>query len=75
MKTFKEFSNNSVYMLKDAMIKNKVEIIAASEKKSYDIIDKIMKGIAKTHNISGQKLHDDWVKKYNITPDKWIKKQ
>ena len=75
MKTFKQFSNNPVSMLKAAIIKKKSVIIEASDKEAYDIIDKIMTDIAKTHNISGQKLHDEWMKKYDITPDEWIKKQ
>jgi hypothetical protein len=75
MKTFKQFSDNPVSMLKAAIVKKKSAITAASDKEAYDIIDKIMTDIAKTYNISGQKLHDEWVKKYNTTPDEWIKKQ
>ena len=75
MKTFKQFSNNPVSMLKAAIVKKKSIITTASDKESYDIIDKIMTDIAKTHNISGEELHDMWVKKYDITPDEWIKKK
>jgi len=40
---------------------------------SYDAIDKLMKKIAKDYNITANELHDLWVKKYNETPDDWIK--
>ena len=39
-----------------------------------DIIDKIMTRIAKSHGISGQKLHDMWVDQYDQIPDTWIMK-
>jgi len=75
MKTFKQFTGDPVSKLKIAIIKKKSAIISASDKEAYDIIDKIMTAIAKTHDISGQELHDMWVKKYNVTPDEWIAKQ
>ena len=67
MKTFKEFHNNPVSVLKTEML-NK-------SKHTYNIIDRMMKKISKSHGISGQELHDKWVKKYKMTPDEWIKKQ
>jgi len=33
-----------------------------------------MTRIAKSHGISGQKLHDMWVDKYKQIPDTWIMK-
>jgi hypothetical protein len=42
---------------------------------SYDSIDKLMQKICKDADISGQKLHDMFVDKHNLTPDTWIKKQ
>jgi Domain of unknown function (DUF6321)/ParB-like nuclease domain len=42
---------------------------------SYDSIDKLMQKICKDADISGQKLHDMFVDKHNLTPDNWIKKQ
>ena len=42
---------------------------------SYDSIDKLMQKLCKDHDISGQKLHDMFVDKHNLTPDTWIKKQ
>jgi hypothetical protein len=75
MKTFKQFSDNPVSMLKAAIVKKKSAITTASDKEAYDIIDKIMTDIAKTYDISGEELHDMWVKKYDITPDEWIKKK
>jgi hypothetical protein len=41
---------------------------------NYENIDTMMQRICKTHNITGQKLHDDFVKKHNLIPDNWIKK-
>ena len=40
---------------------------------SYDAIDSLMKKIAKQHNITAKELHDLWIKKYDQTPDDWIK--
>jgi predicted chitinase len=40
---------------------------------SYDAIDSLMKKIAKQHNITAKELHDLWMKKYDQTPDDWIK--
>jgi len=42
---------------------------------SYDSIDKLMQKICKDADISGQKLHDMFVDKHNLTPDTWIKRQ
>lgn len=67
MRSFKEFHNNPVSELKTEMLKK--------SNHTYDTIDKMMKKISKDHGISGQELHDKWVKKYKVTPDEWIKKQ
>jgi hypothetical protein len=67
MRSFKQFLNNPVSELKTEML-NK-------SNHTYDSIDSMMKKISKSHDISGQELHDKWVKKYKITPDEWIKKQ
>jgi predicted chitinase len=40
---------------------------------SYDAIDSLMKKIAKQYNITAKELHDLWIKKYDQTPDDWIK--
>ena len=58
--------------LKAALLANAEKIKNASEKEVYDIIDKIMTRIAKSHGLSGQKLHDMWVKKYKEIPDTWV---
>jgi hypothetical protein len=58
--------------LKAALLAHKEEITAADEDGVYDIIDKLMTRIAKSHGISGQKLHDMWVDKYKQIPDTWI---
>jgi hypothetical protein len=40
----------------------------------YKTIDAMMQKICRAHNITGQKLHDDFVKATNLIPDNWIKK-
>jgi GNAT superfamily N-acetyltransferase len=45
-----------------------------SDDEVYNIINKIMTRIAKSHGISGQKLHDMWVAKYKQIPDTWVMK-
>jgi len=41
----------------------------------YDQIDLIMQKICQKHNLTGDKLHDDFVDKHHMVPDNWIKKQ
>lgn len=41
---------------------------------SYDAIDKVMKKIAKDYNITTTTLHKNFVKRYKMIPDDWIKK-
>jgi hypothetical protein len=53
--------------LKKALLKNK--------KTDYDSIDRMMKRIAKDHDITGKQLHDYWVADYKMTPDAWIKQE
>jgi RNA polymerase sigma factor (sigma-70 family) len=43
------------------------------DKHDYNTIDKLMKNIAKKHRITGDALHDLFVRKYHKTPDSWIK--
>jgi len=42
---------------------------------SYSAIDRVMLDISDTAGIQSDKLHKDWVKKYGVTPDTWIKNQ
>lgn len=42
-------------------------------KLNYDSIDSIMQKISKKYNITGDKLHKDFVKKHKLIPDNWIK--
>ena len=57
-----------------ALMANKLKIhrVKTNKKKVYDIIDGLMQSIALAHDITGQKLHDMWVKKYKEIPDTWI---
>jgi len=66
---------DSVNKLKIALVKKKDKIRSAPDDKVYDIIDKIMKKISKSDDISGQELHDKWVDEYDMIPDKWIMKE
>lgn len=43
------------------------------KKHDYDTIDRLMKKIASRHKITGQALHDLFIKKYRSTPDDYIK--
>lgn len=45
------------------------------KKLDYDHIDLIMQKICQKHNLTGDKLHDDFVSKHHRVPDNWIKKQ
>jgi hypothetical protein len=66
--------NQAVPELKAALLSQKVKLQKASDEDVYDIIDAMMTRIAKTHGISGQKLHDMWVDQYDQVPDTWIMK-
>jgi hypothetical protein len=66
--------NKAVPELKSALIAQKTKLQKASDDEVYDIVDTIMTRIAKTHGISGQKLHDMWVDQYDQVPDTWIMK-
>lgn len=46
-----------------------------ADPKSYDAIDHMMQTIARNHNISAKQLHDLFVKKHGVIPDKWTKEQ
>lgn len=65
----------AVEELKAALIARKQRLQSASDDQVYNSIDKIMTRIAKTHSISGQKLHDMWVDRYKQVPDTWIMKE
>ena len=64
--------NRAVEELRAALLARKEKLQAASDDQVYDIIDKIMTRIARSHSISGQQLHDMWVDKYKEIPDTWI---
>ena len=66
--------NQAVPQLKAALLAKKSTLQKATDNQVYDIIDSIMTRIAKAHGISGQKLHDMWVKQYDQIPDTWIMK-
>lgn len=43
------------------------------DKHDYDTIDTLMRKIASKHHITGKALHDLFIKKFDRTPDEWIK--
>lgn len=58
--------------------KLKKELLAAKKagkKLDYDSIDAMMQRICRQHNLTGDKLHDDFVDETGMIPDNWIKKQ
>jgi hypothetical protein len=60
----------AVETLEKALVKAKKRGI----KLDYDKIDKMMQLICKEHNLTGDKLHDDFVEKHHMWPDTWIEK-
>lgn len=64
--------DRAVEELRAALLAKKDQLQSASDDQVYDIIDKIMTRIARSHSISGQKLHDMWVDRYKQIPDTWI---
>ena len=66
--------SQAVPQLKSALLARKEKLQSATDDQVYDIINKIMTRIAKAHGLSGQELHDMWVKQYKQIPDTWIMK-
>ena len=64
--------DRAVAELKSALLAKRDQLQSATDDQVYSIIDKIMTRIARSHSISGQKLHDMWVDKYKQIPDTWI---
>jgi hypothetical protein len=64
--------NQAVPELKAALLARQAKLQSATDDQVYDIIDSIMTRIAKSHGMSGQKLHDMWVDQYDQVPDTWI---
>jgi hypothetical protein len=62
----------AVEELKSALLAKRDQLQSATDDQVYSIIDKMMTRIARSHSISGQKLHDMWVDKYKQIPDTWI---
>jgi hypothetical protein len=83
MKTFKQYleenmnhgkDHEAVEELKSALLAKKEEIQSVKDDsdKVYNIIDKLMTSVAKSHGLSGQEMHDMWVGCYKEVPDTWI---
>ena len=70
MKTFKQYLNEE-FCCVTALEKGLKKL----DKHDYDSINKLMMGISKKGNITGQQLHDYFVAKHGKTPDDWIKEQ
>ena len=65
----------AVSELRAALLSHQDRLQKASDDQVYAIIDRIMTRIARSHSISGQKLHDIWVDRYKEIPDTWIMNQ
>lgn len=65
-------NRSAVAELKAALLAKKDQIQSATDDDVYAIIDRMMTGIARSHNISGKELHDLWVDEYKQIPDQWI---
>jgi len=83
MKSFKQYlkenmnhgkDHEAVEELKSALLAKKEEIQSVKDDsdKVYNIIDKLMTAVAKSHGLSGQQMHDLWVDCYKEVPDTWI---
>lgn len=57
----------------ESAVSDLVKKLPSLEKHDYDTIDTLMRKIAKKHHITGKALHDLFVKKFDRTPDDWIK--
>ncbi len=42
---------------------------------NYNSIDKLMRRLAKDHDITPRELHDRFKAKHKMIPDDWVKKQ
>ena len=70
-----DHDQSAVEELRAALLAKQDQLQSATDDQVYNIIDRIMTRIAKSHNISGKKLHDMWVRKYRQIPDTWIMKK
>jgi hypothetical protein len=60
-------------VLSESAVKQLAKKLPSLEKHDYTTIDKLMRTVAKQHNITGKALHDLFVRKFHLTPDNWIK--
>lgn len=60
-------------ILLESAAKELKDQLPSLKKHDYDTIDKLMQKIAKKHKITGDSLHNLFVKRYKSTPDDWIK--
>lgn len=61
-----------------AVAELKKDLLAAKKrgvKMDYDGVAEVMEKVWNKHNMTGQKLHDVFVKEVGLIPDTWIKKQ
>jgi uncharacterized protein YjaZ len=60
-------------LLSESATQELAKKLPSLEKHDYNTIDKLLKKIANKHRITGEVLHDLFVKKFHKTPDNWIK--
>lgn len=65
--------NSKDFLIFENAVDDLAKRLPSLEKHNYDTIDKLMRKIANKHRITGQLLHDKFVRKFKTTPDEWIK--
>ena len=63
----------STQFISESAAKELARKLPSLAKHDYNTIDKLMQKIAQKHKITGDVLHDLFVKKFHRTPDSWIK--
>lgn len=64
----------AIEFLSESAATELAEKLPTLKRTDYDAIDALMQSICKKHKLTGQKLHDLFVRKYGNTPDTWVKK-
>jgi hypothetical protein len=60
-------------VLSESAIHKLARKLPSLEKHDYTTLDRLLKTVAKQHNLTGKALSDLFVKKFHITPNDWIK--
>ena len=60
-------------VLSESAIHKLARKLPSLEKHDYTTLDRLLKTVAKQHNLTGRALHDLFVKKFHIAPSQWSK--